>query len=912
MTPAQCWCGNTALGDFGPDYLHCGACETLVARAMPGDEISRVHDDDADFYGREYWFSHQQADYGLPSILERARSDLPERCLYWLRTLLKYRLPPADVLECGSAHGGFVAMLRWAGFAATGLELSPWVAEFGRRTFEVPMLVGPIEDQSLAPGSLDMIAAMDVLEHLPDPMRTVRHCLSLLRPGGMLLLQTPRYPERVAYETLVADDSPFLMQLKATDHLYLFSETSVRAFLAELRVSHIVFEPAIFAQYDMFLLAGHVPPVAQPSSEIALALTKSPGGRLVQALLDLDGRLRESEADRAARLVVIEQLAAALDARDNSQLPQPPTVATAAVEDAPQASTQWSASDRSDAGAADLEPVGSSELPAAWGGPRLLAAPRPTPAPAPRADGSLRRVAVDLLPLLPGAENGGAKIFVLALLRELSRLAADCEFVLLTNSATNEELAALDAPNVRRVTIVAEGEQMSPPATGADESQDLGLALYHLAPDVLYCPFHMPGVYNPAIPLVVTIYDLQYRYYPQFFTEEQRFYRDEAFLAACELADKLVCISEHTRQQVLENSDLGPDTVVAVPISLADRWHAPNELDTERLLEQLQLQRNRFLLYPANFWPHKNHRVLLAAFELYQALNPGSDLKLVCSGFPDDRMEAVRAAARAAGLGDQVVFPGFLPDEQFAALLDTCLALIFPSLFEGFGIPVIEAMKAGIPVLCSGVTSLLEVAGDAAILFDPTRPLQIAQAIERIERDPALRRDLSMRAYQRLGSLPDEATMARMYLEALRAAACTPKQFACRAYGIYDDGWTAERVVITFPESPVERYLEVVVLPHLAGRESVTITLRQDSVADSATYLLTSEQPLALHRPLPLSQGFIELQVQPALRPLSYKGQRDYRRLGVRCGECRVVSASGVIDLLHPPRPAPDAATGPT
>jgi hypothetical protein len=87
--------------------------------------VTHVVDDAHDFYGKNYWFTHQEGDLGLPNIITRARIDLPERCLYWLRTLLKYKLPPAKVLELGSAHGGFVALLQWAGFEAMGSEVSP-------------------------------------------------------------------------------------------------------------------------------------------------------------------------------------------------------------------------------------------------------------------------------------------------------------------------------------------------------------------------------------------------------------------------------------------------------------------------------------------------------------------------------------------------------------------------------------------------------------------------------------------------------------------------------------------------------------------------------------------------------------------------------------------------------------------
>ena len=226
----KCWCGNTNLDAYSEDYLKCSACETLIARQMPQPDIDRVTDDEDDFYGRDYWFSHQEKHLGCVNITVRAQADLSERCLYWLRTLLKYKLPPGDALELGCSHGGFTALLRMAGFEARGLEISPWVVEYARTTFGIPVLLGPIEDQQIEPCSLDVISMMDVLEHLPDPVATLRNCLKLLRPDGVMILQTPRYPEFVTYDHLVEKNIPFvehIKQLKRTGHLYLFSETAI-------------------------------------------------------------------------------------------------------------------------------------------------------------------------------------------------------------------------------------------------------------------------------------------------------------------------------------------------------------------------------------------------------------------------------------------------------------------------------------------------------------------------------------------------------------------------------------------------------------------------------------------------------------------------------------------------------------
>jgi 2-polyprenyl-3-methyl-5-hydroxy-6-metoxy-1,4-benzoquinol methylase len=343
------------LTDFSPDYLRCLRCETLVLASMPDPQTLSVTNDTTDFYGRGYYESHLIEDYGYPDLMARVRSDLPERALHWLQTLLKYKLPPGQALELGSAHGGFVALLQQAGFDATGLELSEWVVDFARKTFKVPMLLGPIEEQQIELGTLDVVALMDVLEHLPDPVGTMRRCLELLKPDGILVIQTPCYPLGTTYDTMLAISSPFLEQLKRNEHLYLYSQAAVRKLFGDLHAEHLVFEPAIFGHYDMFFVVSRQPLVTNSTQAIEEILSQSVSGRMIQALIDkasevdqlrsqvahaagleadvaylkgqiatteasqvaqleqLNAQLAASEADRAARLQIIEQQAAATE-----------------------------------------------------------------------------------------------------------------------------------------------------------------------------------------------------------------------------------------------------------------------------------------------------------------------------------------------------------------------------------------------------------------------------------------------------------------------------------------------------------------------------------------------------------------------------------------------------------------------
>lgn len=322
-----CWCGNAEFLPFSPEYAECFACGTLVCLVEHSAAELLVNNDDTDLYGKRYWLRHQSDVFGYPDVYTRARKDLTERNLHWLKTLLKYRLPPSRVIELGCAHGRFVAIMRQAGYDASGVEMSPWVVEFGKKMFDVPISVGPIEVIDIAQGSLDVIALMDVLEHLPDPVGTMAHCLNLLKTDGLLLIQTPRFKEKVSYPRLVEEQDPFLEQLKADEHIYLFNDRSVTRLFQQLGAEYIQFEPAIFSQYDMFFVTSRVPLLVNSTDQVEDALLSTPNGRLSLALIDLSNReldlkeqLRESESDRLARWKQIETLTAWLKESEADRL----------------------------------------------------------------------------------------------------------------------------------------------------------------------------------------------------------------------------------------------------------------------------------------------------------------------------------------------------------------------------------------------------------------------------------------------------------------------------------------------------------------------------------------------------------------------------------------------------------------
>lgn len=282
----SCWCGLGELAHFSQYYRRCTSCNTLVSTVRNTDDFYKGGDSGTDLYGKEYWTSHVKT-LGFPDIYERSRADLTERSLYWLRSILKYKLPPAKTLELGCAHGGSVYLQRLAGYDAVGAEMSHWLCEYAKSTFDVPMLCGGIEDIGVGKSSLDIVVLMDVLEHFTYPEKSLSYIVDTLSEDGFAVIQTPVMRSiGKTYEQMQSDNEMFLLHMKQDEHLYLFNQESITKLLTRVGLPHISFEPAIFG-YDMFVFAGKRPLTINSQKIIEKYLTSTPMRRTVLALLDL-------------------------------------------------------------------------------------------------------------------------------------------------------------------------------------------------------------------------------------------------------------------------------------------------------------------------------------------------------------------------------------------------------------------------------------------------------------------------------------------------------------------------------------------------------------------------------------------------------------------------------------------------
>lgn len=253
------------------------------------------------------------------------------------------------------------------------------------------------------------------------------------------------------------------------------------------------------------------------------------------------------------------------------------------------------------------------------------------------------------------------------------------------------------------------------------------------------CSYTFPDV--ACFPNVLTMCDLQHIHFPEFFPAEEWKVREALYRDSSAAARHITCISEFTRQDLHRTYGVPLEkmtTIWVIPSRAA--WIKLDPARSRALLAGMGIT-GRYFFFPAHPWPHKNHARLLEALASIQSDLP-PDIRLVLTGRKFDPSHPAHAVIAERGLEKRVLHLGYRSPIEIRALYANALGLVFPSLFEGFGMPVAEAMIAGCPVACSNSTSLPEIAGDAAILFDPMSTADMAGALLRLATDDKHRADL--------------------------------------------------------------------------------------------------------------------------------------------------------------------------
>ncbi len=310
-------------------------------------------------------------------------------------------------------------------------------------------------------------------------------------------------------------------------------------------------------------------------------------------------------------------------------------------------------------------------------------------------------VGIALLTLVPGA-LGGSETYVRNLLGALAE-AGELDYRVVLPPLAPDAAGGLDfelATEYRRALTIP--GRLAAMTLAAARPGPLRKRL--AAADVVHYPLtlRIPTVRRPS---VVTLHDVQHLDLPQLFPWTERAFRSVAWHRSVRGAERVIVMSEFVRDRAIDRLGLDPARLRVVPLGLDHAMLHPGDGD-----------RLPFILYPARSWPHKNHKRLYDAFRLVRAQRP--ELGLILTGGGD-----------FGRVPEGVEVRGNVPWSEIVTLMQTASALVFPSLYEGFGLPPLEAMACGCPVACSRAGALPEVVDGAALLFDPYDPRSIADAV---------------------------------------------------------------------------------------------------------------------------------------------------------------------------------------
>lgn len=362
------------------------------------------------------------------------------------------------------------------------------------------------------------------------------------------------------------------------------------------------------------------------------------------------------------------------------------------------------------------------------------------------------KIGIELRQTTLGIAGGIAQLFK-GVLEALFALHPDHEFVLFC-TVYNRSLLQSVPDHVKVLTLPTSRFFADIDRIASEEGIEVFFRSYPVEDDDLTFPLARQVFFIP---------DIQHEFFPEFFSLKALRTRRVAFNWALSRAGAIGTLTEYTRQTLRDYEwTRCQDIFLMSPALPVEHQHAsPIDLSPE---EQALIPPGDFFLYPANLWPHKNHRRVLRAFELFLK-QTGRPMSFVLTGHPDGWSE------RQAEFPDLPVrHLGFVRPQLLRLLFERTKALVFFSLYEGFGIPLLEAFNAGTPVICSNTTSLPEVGGDAVLTCDPTDVQAMSDLMAQIVQDGALRADLVAKGKKRLPLYSWEQSAQNLFEACQRAA----------------------------------------------------------------------------------------------------------------------------------------------
>ena len=291
--------------------------------------------------------------------------------------------------------------------------------------------------------------------------------------------------------------------------------------------------------------------------------------------------------------------------------------------------------------------------------------------------------------------------------------------------------------------------------------------------DLYFCPFSALAPRPVPLPSVYTIPDLQEYFYPQFFTSYNRVARAYHFVGSSKMADRIITHSAFSKESIIKYHKVQPEKILVAYHSVDERFFRAREIGKRPDADLPE----EYLFFPANHWAHKNHDLLLRAAQWLKK-EKALRVNIVFTGCEQNTNYPLSEKVVEYGLSEQVFQLGYVSVEEVAYLYVNAQLLVFPSLFEGFGIPLVEAMAAGCPVLVANSTCLPEIGGEAASYFDPFSHEDLGKAITRLLADDRLRKEMVVQGKERAKDFSPSLSAGK-HVQAFTEAAHT---FSMRRY----------------------------------------------------------------------------------------------------------------------------------
>jgi len=352
------------------------------------------------------------------------------------------------------------------------------------------------------------------------------------------------------------------------------------------------------------------------------------------------------------------------------------------------------------------------------------------------------RIGINALYLIPGGV-GGTEIYLRSLLNALAAIDSENQYIIWTNQETGLDLLPPDARNFRALAQPVSASNR--PARILWEQTALPLAAARHGIAVLFNPGFTAPVFCPC-PQVTVFHDLQHKRHPEYFRWfDLPFWRTLLFLAA-HRSRLLIAVSESTRVDLLRFYTISPEKVRVVPHGVDPAFFALVHQELEA----------PFLLAVSTLHPHKNLDTLLHAFAEFS--NMHSEYRLIIAGLKGFHADSLETLRRHLGVEARVSFTGWIPRHDLYALFAGARAFVYPSRFEGFGMPILEAFAAALPTACANVEPMAGIAANAALLFDPDDATALAHCLETLVFDESERKRLALAGPARAAQFTWEAT----------------------------------------------------------------------------------------------------------------------------------------------------------